>query len=107
VATLALHMAHGQSIAKSPCVGNVVEIRAVLDDVRPAEQRMTAELDRLVALAQTSKKTKTARNAAPRARPELMMRADATLINNDDEPEPSNKTGIYVPPKVAPMHYSE
>ena len=104
VATLALHMSHGQSIAKSPCVGNVVDIRQTLDDVRPAEQRMAAELDRLVALTQTKKKSKVEKNE-PRARPALMVRAEESAGGEEGDEAATSKTGKYVPPKVVPMHY--
>jgi len=102
VATLSLQMSHGRSIAKCACVGNVVDIRASLDALRPAEQRMAGELDRLVALTQTSRKGEV---NEPRARPHMMTRVEATA-DLDQQVQTSSKTGIYVPPKVVPMHYS-
>nr|XP_018915272.1 PREDICTED: neuroguidin [Bemisia tabaci] len=102
----------GKSIQNSPSVERLVEIRTVIERIRPLEQKLKYQIDKLVKIALTG---------APSADDGTQFRANPTSLMNDSEEsdededarpkgmdptdDSSRNVGKYVPPRLAAMKY--
>ncbi|XP_076357881.1 neuroguidin [Tachypleus tridentatus] len=97
---------NGQKISGETAVERLVEIRTVLEKIRPIEQKLKYQLDKLI-------KTGTTEQLDPddplkfRANPDSLI----SKLANDDEDESvsdeekEERSNIYVPPKLSAVHY--
>jgi len=97
--------ASGLSIQDSPDVDRLVEIRVVLEKMRPTEQKLKYQIDKLVRLGTG---TEASENDPLRLKPNpanLASKLDEKAANESDENEASDKPEIYKPPRVVPVFY--
>lgn len=96
----------GEKIEGDPCIDRLIEIRTVLEKVRPIDHKLKYQIDKLV---------KTAVIGIDADDP-TTFKANADLIgkNSDSESDDSDdsskekkeKSNIYVPPKLSAVHYT-
>ncbi|KAJ1359754.1 hypothetical protein KIN20_018549 [Parelaphostrongylus tenuis] len=96
------HMSCGKSIKEHPSVFRAAKHRTVLESIRPIEQKMRSQIERLIQGVHTGEI-----KAPLRARPEQMEFDDDSESNgeqsgdNEDEKKPKK----YVPPKIMAVKY--
>ncbi|XP_046328969.1 neuroguidin-like [Haliotis rufescens] len=97
----------GQSIERDASIERLVEIRTVLEKMRPIDQKLKYQVDKLIKTATTG-----ASDANDplrfKANPHnLVSKLDEEQSESDsaDEDKPS-KSKAYVAPKLAPVHYT-
>lgn len=109
VSYLILRKCSGERIECDPSIDRLVEIRTVLEKIRPIDNKLKYQIDKLVKTAATGTSTSDPSNY--RADPDdLMAKVDASdeSDSDSDDNEKTNKTkksGVYVPPKLAAVHY--
>ncbi|XP_073988662.1 neuroguidin [Rhodnius prolixus] len=103
--------ASGKSIEENSAIERLVELRVTLDKIRPIDQKLKYQVEKLVKIA-----IKGARNENDpcrfKANPGNMTNegVDGELSEDSDDVEDSKKpenkkVGIYVPPKLSAVHY--
>lgn len=111
-----LRKCSGERIEGDPSIDRLVEIRTVLEKIRPIDQKLKYQIDKLVKTTVTG----TSANNDPsnfKANPDALMPkldgADEDSDSEEDDDDPANKSkqsrksGVYVPPKLAAVHYGE
>ncbi|XP_041477015.1 neuroguidin-like [Lytechinus variegatus] len=103
-----LQKVKGQSINGDPAVLRLAENRTVLEKMRPIDQKLTYQIDKLI---------KTASTGVPAANDPLRFKPNPDGLisklqdeegeedSDEDEEEKIEKPKKYVPPKVAAMYY--
>ncbi|KAI4465334.1 something about silencing protein 10-related [Holotrichia oblita] len=102
-----LRKCSGEKIEGDPCIDRLVEIRTVLEKIRPIDQKLKYQIDKLVKSAVTS--TNPDDPTSFKAHPEnLMEKSDGDSDSEDSEVDFPNKvkTDVYVPPKLSAVHYT-
>ncbi|KAG8596153.1 hypothetical protein GDO81_001754 [Engystomops pustulosus] len=105
----------GRSLKENPGIMRLVETRTVLEKMRPIEQKLKYQIDKLLRAAVTGS---LAENDPLRFKPNpqnLMSKLEESEeedSDKDDEDESGegksqSKTRKYVPPKLAPVHYDD
>ncbi|KAK9510054.1 hypothetical protein O3M35_004925 [Rhynocoris fuscipes] len=100
----------GKSIEGNPSIDRLVELRVTLDKIRPIDQKLKYQIDKLVKIA-----IKGSRNENDpsrfKANPGNMINQGEDSENSDGSDEMENtetdkkKIGKYVPPKLSAVHY--
>uniref|UniRef100_A0A8C4RF65 Neuroguidin, EIF4E binding protein n=1 Tax=Erpetoichthys calabaricus TaxID=27687 RepID=A0A8C4RF65_ERPCA len=107
-----LRKIEGQSLKDASEIMRLVEIRTVLEKMRPIDQKLKYQVDKLVRTAVTGKlATDDPLHFKPR--PELLQsKLSESEGESADEAHKSEKSGDqsatgkkYIPPRLAPMHY--
>lgn len=96
----------GEKIEAHPCIDRLVEIRTVLEKIRPIDRKLKYQIDKLVKTASTGVSTDDP--IGFRANPSDLMDENENSSEEDSESDavkPSNKSNVYVPPKLAAVHY--
>lgn len=98
----------GRRIEGHPVIESLVELRVVLEKMKPVEAKLKYQIDKLVrsaVLGTSQSSTAAANEADPLAyKPNPM----ALLAKDGDEAEEEEKEDdIYRPPKMAPVQYNE
>jgi len=87
----------------------LVEIRTILERMRPVEHKLKYQIEKLLKIASTGKLG--ANDPLQfKANPANLMskeRDDEDSSDDDTTKKDSSKSGAYVPPKLAAMHYDE
>lgn len=110
------HKLSGGSLAGAPAaaaVHRLVEVRTVLERVRPIDQKLRYQVDKLVRLATTGQ---LGADDPLRFKPQpgnLASRLDGGEVDSDEDAAPSAAgassggagTGVYVPPKLTSVQY--
>ncbi|KAF9120436.1 hypothetical protein BGW39_011382 [Mortierella sp. 14UC] len=108
----------GQSIRDHPAVLALVEQRTILEKMKPVEQKLKYQIDKLVRAAVVGQQDGEAQSNAAGADPLAFKPNPKNLVldnengdegdeqDNDDQ-DGDNKTGIYKAPKMAPVHFEE
>lgn len=103
-----LRKCSGEKIEGDPCIDRLIEIRTILEKIRPIDQKLKYQIDKLVKTAVSG--TSADDPTTFKANPESLISKD---LENDsesnDEPEEKSdklKHGIYVPPKLSAVHYT-
>ncbi|XP_011297963.1 neuroguidin isoform X3 [Fopius arisanus] len=107
-----LRKCSGEKIEGDPSIDRLVEIRTVLEKIRPIDHKLKYQIDKLVKTAVTGT-TSSSDPSYFRANPEsLMAKIDGSDQEDESDEEDEGgkgnkvrKTGIYVPPKLAAVHY--
>lgn len=107
----------GKSINSCPSVVRLVEIRTILEKIKPLDLKLHYQIDKLIKLATTGNVTGTSNPLHFRPNPgNLVSKLDEP--NDDDEmssdddgnkalqDKQSNKN-VYVPPKLAAVHFAD
>ncbi|XP_053467768.1 neuroguidin [Ictalurus furcatus] len=104
----------GQSLKDNDAIHRLVTIRTVLEKMRPLDQKLKYQIDKLVRTAVTGS---LAENDPLHFRPNpenLVSKLDQSEESDDDDDDGNKKDSgkkvapkarKYVPPKIAPMHY--
>lgn len=103
---IVLRKCSGESIEGDPCIDRLVEIRTVLERIRPINNKLKYQIDKLVKTAVTRTDLNDA--TAFKANPAELMEDEES--EEEDEPEISGekkKAGVYVPPKLSAVHYND
>ena len=104
---------HGKSIAGDAGIDRLVELRTVLERIRPIDQKLRYQVDKLVKIATTGQ---LGESDPLRFRPQpgnLASRLDGDEASDSDEEGDTaaagkpgkGKEGVYVPPKITAVHY--
>jgi len=107
-----LRKCSGKMIEGDPAIDRLVEIRTVLEKIRPIDHRLKHQIDKLVKTAATG----SAMGSDPSnfcAHPENMISKVEESEESETEDEDNKvgskedklKKGVYVPPKLAAVHY--
>ncbi|XP_038070230.1 neuroguidin-like [Patiria miniata] len=103
-----LQKTEGRKLSGCPAIERLVEIRTVLERMRPIDQKLQYQVDKLIKTAATGA---VAENDPLRYKPNpanLRSKLDDEEEGEDessDEEEDDAKPKKYVPPKVVAMHY--
>uniref|UniRef100_A0A672L2E9 Neuroguidin n=1 Tax=Sinocyclocheilus grahami TaxID=75366 RepID=A0A672L2E9_SINGR len=102
----------GESLKDNSAIHRLVTIRTVLEKMRPLDQKLKYQIDKLVRTAVTGS---LAENDPLHLRPnpQNLVSKLSESENSDDEGEGGKSKGLkepsasrkYVPPRIAPMHY--
>ncbi|XP_014471618.1 PREDICTED: neuroguidin isoform X1 [Dinoponera quadriceps] len=109
-----LRKCSGERIEDDPSIDRLIEIRTVLEKIRPIDHKLKYQIDKLVKTAVTG----TINSDDPsnfKANPEaLVAKLDSYNEESDSEQEEETegfkstqprKSNVYVPPKLAAVHY--
>ncbi|KAH1024851.1 hypothetical protein HUJ05_004280 [Dendroctonus ponderosae] len=107
-----LRKCSGEPIEGHPCIDRLIEIRTVLEKMRPIDHKLKYQIDKLVKNAVTG--TSSDDPSTFKANP-LNLATQEGYENSDSESSDESengktektKTGIYVPPKLSAVHYTE
>lgn len=105
-----LRKCSGEKIEGDPCIDRLVEIRTILEKVRPIDRKLKYQIDKLVKTAATG--TNPSDASTFKANPESLLDEDddSTDGNESDdsgkEEKKEHKSGVYVPPKLSAVHYT-
>lgn len=110
---IVLRKCSGERIESDPSIDRLVEIRTVLEKIRPIDSKLKYQIDKLVKTAVVGSVTEDDPQSY-RANPDNLVSKiddnDNTSDETDDEEsrkEKSSKSNIYVPPKLAAVHFDD
>lgn len=106
-----LRKCSGERIEADPAIDRLVEIRTVLEKIRPVDTKLKYQIDKLVKGAVTV--TRSSDDPALfRPRPDRLVgkaesdhSEDSAESDREEDAEEETKTQVYVPPKLAAVHY--
>ncbi|XP_046630590.1 neuroguidin-like [Daphnia pulicaria] len=102
---LLLKKVSGESIKASSSIERLVEIRTLLERMRPVEHKLRYQIDKLLKIATTGK-FETTDPLQFKANPNnLISKVDNDASSEEEEDHRDKKSGVYVPPKLVPMKY--
>ncbi|XP_043845894.1 neuroguidin [Dromiciops gliroides] len=113
---LILDKASGSSLQEHPSVLRLVEIRTVLEKLRPLDQKLKYQIDKLVRTAVTGSLSE---NDPLRFKPRPSnMISKLSSEDDDDQETEEGQSGVsgkttkgapkkYIPPRLVPVHYDE
>ncbi|KAK9869393.1 hypothetical protein WA026_003149 [Henosepilachna vigintioctopunctata] len=103
-----LRKCSGEKIVGDPCIDRLVEIRRILEKIRPIDHKLKYQIDKLVKTATSGTVVDDPSNFKPN--PEnLFENVDEDSGDSDHEVETmerKKKSDIYVPPKLSTVHYT-
>lgn len=110
---IVLRKCSGARIEGDPSIDRLIEIRAVLEKIRPIDHKLKYQIDKLVKSAVTGA-TNADDPSSFKANPEALMNQFQGSSEESDsdqsaaeESKTGQKSGIYKPPKIAAVHYGE
>ncbi|XP_059060433.1 neuroguidin [Achroia grisella] len=110
---IVLRKCSGERIESDPSIDRLVEIRTVLEKIRPIDSKLKYQIDKLVKTAvvgATSEDDPHLYHANPS---NLVSKFDndeegsSDISGDEEDKDKANKSNIYVPPKLAAVHYDE
>lgn len=106
---IVLRKCSGERIEGDPCIDRLVEIRTVLEKIRPIDHKLKYQIDKLVKTVAIGTDANDPANF--KANPDNLIGDDVDDSDSeaDSESEVKQKkasTGIYVPPKLSAVHYT-
>nr|SVE90887.1 EOG090X0IJO [Daphnia sinensis] len=93
----------GESIKGSNSIERLVEIRTMLERMRPVEHKLRYQIEKLLKIATTGK-FESNDPLQFKANPDNLISKVGNDNSSEDE-EKEKKSGVYVPPKLVPMKY--
>lgn len=117
----------GKQIENDPAIDRLIEIRTVLEKIRPIDYKLRYQIDKLVKTAITGTTSASDPNSFKPNPSNLISQLGDDTVNDDDsdsdsDDEPKAATssshkkrsskeasggGVYVPPKLSAVHYDE
>ena len=96
----------GKSLVDQPCIERLMELRTVLEKIRPINKKLSYQIDKLIKMASMSE----GGSSNPLSfKPNL-----DNLVNKDEEDDDSDggdndkqSKGVYMPPRVTAVPYEE
>lgn len=111
---IVLRKCSGERIETDPSIDRLVELRTVLEKIRPIDSKLKYQIDKLVKTAVvgvTSEDDPQSYHANPSNLVSKIEGSDAESSDiseeGDSKKEKGNKSNIYVPPKLAAVHYDD
>jgi len=102
---LMLRKCHGKGIEGEPAIERLVKLRTVMEKVRPIDQKLRYQVDKLVSIAESGQ---VGENDPLRFRPNpdnLVTKGDGSDDDSDSDDEKSDAVQKYVIPKNVPQHF--
>lgn len=99
-----LRKCSGEKIEGDPCIDHLVEIRTILEKIRPIDHKLKYQIDKLVktAVSGTSVNDATSFKANP---DDLNESSNEDSADEDNSLQEKRKSNIYVPPKMSAVHF--
>ncbi|CAG8535654.1 342_t:CDS:2, partial [Scutellospora calospora] len=102
----------GKSISNHPVISNLVELRIILEKIKPVEQKLKYQIDKLIRAATIEnieeKNSNLITNNITIADPLSFKPNPQDFVSKvDDKNEKDDKVEIYKAPKLAPVHFDE
>lgn len=112
LAYLVMKRLHGKTINQDEAVERLVELRVVLEKIRPLEQKLKYQIDKYIKIA-TRGETDPNDPTSFKANPAMMNDAsdnedeetDKKKKKKKDKEDGEDKPGIYKPPRLSSVHY--
>ncbi|XP_053617201.1 neuroguidin-A [Plodia interpunctella] len=108
---IVLRKCSGEKIVSDPSIDRLIEIRTVLEKIRPIDSKLKYQIDKLVKTAvigATSEEDPQSYHANPdNLVSKIVEHEDSSDSNDDEDKKDKANTNIYVPPKLAAVHYHE
>lgn len=101
---IVLRKCSGEKIEGDPCIDRLIEIRTVLEKIRPIDHKLKYQIDKLVKTAVSGNENDP---TSFRPNPENLGKFEDSDVDNDIEKEKVEKSNIYVPPKLSAVHYTD
>lgn len=106
----------GKKIEGNSCIDRLVEIRTVLEKIKPIENKLKYQIDKLVKSSVSNDIVNNSTGFKPNTA-NFVGESDGESSDEDNEnkeeanvgrakPQEENNGGIYVPPKIAAVHYT-
>jgi len=101
-----LRKCSGNKIENHPCIDRLIEIRTILEKIRPIERKLKYQIDKLVRSAVSGGNHNDP--ATFKANPSNLRSTNESHNNDeiDTKENKSSKPDIYVPPKISAVYYS-
>ena len=101
----------GKPVSDHPLLGRLVEIRTYLEKIRPIEKKMNYQVQKLVTQALKKPVSEAAAAGDAAGRDPLKFRPNPSALTLAENGKSAENGGAaddaYVPPRIAPVHYSE
>nr|SVE76759.1 EOG090X0IJO [Daphnia longispina] len=94
----------GESIKGSSSIERLVEIRTLLERMRPVEHKLKYQIEKLLKIATTGK-FETTDPLQFKANPKNLLSKVDNASSSEEEDKRDKNSGVYVPPKLIPMKY--
>lgn len=108
---IVLRKCSGEKIESDPSIDRLIEIRTVLEKIRPIDSKLKYQIDKLVktAVVGSAEDDPQTYHANPDNLVSKIQHSDEESSNESDsaEKDKSAKSNIYVPPKLAAVHFDE
>ncbi|KAF5288580.1 hypothetical protein FQA39_LY15359 [Lamprigera yunnana] len=103
-----LRKCSGKTIEGDPCIDRLIEIRTVLEKIRPIDRKLKYQIDKLVKTAAVGSSAND--SVSFKANPDNLLGQEEDESEEDsDVPDTKEKekakSGKYVPPKLSAVHY--
>lgn len=95
--------ATGGKVKDHPVIGQLVELRTVMEKIKPLEQKLQYQIDKLVRTANTGQ---TSKGDPLRFKPNPASMLGGNM-GADDAGDDEGRQDVYRPSKIAPVHYEE
>ncbi|XP_072936762.1 neuroguidin [Epargyreus clarus] len=111
---IVLRKCSGERIESDPSIDRLVEIRTVLEKIRPIDSKLKYQIDKLVKTAVVGATTQDDPQSY-HANPDNLVskihesdeESSETSDGESEKKEKTSKSNIYVPPKLAAVHFDE
>ena len=97
----------GQSIEEHPAIERLIETRILLEKMRPTEQRIKYQIDKLVKLAKSGTTSSGGSSGPLSFKPNPQNMISKMEDEGESSEEEKETKGIYVPPKVSAVPYED
>ncbi|CAF4757742.1 unnamed protein product [Pieris macdunnoughi] len=109
---IVLRKCSGEKIESDPSIDRLIEIRTVLEKIRPIDSKLKYQIDKLVKTAVVGASSEDDPQSYHANPSNLMSKIDnsdedSSEMSDSGEKPKDNKSNIYVPPKLAAVHYEE
>ncbi|XP_047544890.1 neuroguidin [Vanessa atalanta] len=108
---IVLRKCSGEKIESDPSIDRLVEIRTVLEKIRPIDSKLKYQIDKLVKTAVVGNTEDDPQSY--HANPANLVskiendEEDSSESDSGDKKEKSEKSNVYVPPKLAAVHFDD
>lgn len=108
---IVLRKCSGERIESDPSIDRLIEIRTVLEKIRPIDSKLKYQIDKLVKTAVVGSAEDDPQSY--RANPENLIskidasEGDSSDASHEEESKEKSKSNIYVPPKLAAVHFDD
>ncbi|RIB05776.1 Sas10/Utp3/C1D family-domain-containing protein [Gigaspora rosea] len=103
----------GKSISDHPVISNLVELRIILEKIKPVEQKLKYQIDKLIratTIENIEEKNVNLTNNIAVADPlsfKPNLQDFVSKVDDKEEKVDKDKVEIYKAPKLAPVHFDE